>query len=262
MNKCENCGQPFLSKNKKKFCSFKCSIIKNSKDRIARGHYGYCAWCKKPNKQSYHADGSFPMFCSHVCAGEYRKSLRPEANRICKNCGKHFRTNPAYIKRRKSAGLFCNRECFYEFKRKNPSKFIDAEGYMRVGARTREHRLVIEKHLNRKLKKEEHVHHINGNKLDNRVENLEVLSCKEHHFKHERRTKIPKERYDEFKRMYLDKKCMLNDIAKHFGVSKTGTKVVARRLGIYPKRYFKLCHEKLHKSKELTEQTFKRLRGK
>jgi hypothetical protein len=49
-----------------------------------------------------------------------------------------------------------------------------------------EHRLVMENKLNRVLDPEEVVHHLNGNKSDNRVENLEVCSRGDHtrsHFK-------------------------------------------------------------------------------
>jgi hypothetical protein len=55
-------------------------------------------------------------------------------------------------------------------------------GYKEIninGSRILEHRAIYEKHLGRKLLKYENIHHINGNKLDNRLENLELWITKQ-----------------------------------------------------------------------------------
>ncbi len=51
------------------------------------------------------------------------------------------------------------------------------------------HRAIMEDHIGRKLEADEVVHHINGNKMDNRIENLEIMSKSEHARLHYSETK-------------------------------------------------------------------------
>ena len=67
-------------------------------------------------------------------------------------------------------------------KYKNAKGWI-SQGYrfiMHNGKERAEHRVVMEQHIGRPLGSEEVVHHINGDPLDNRIDNLTLISPREH----------------------------------------------------------------------------------
>lgn len=111
--------------------------------------------------------------------------------RNCPVCGKKYKTWNAWLKRK--TGLTCSKFCGMKLRdlsgpkngRWDGGKHLDKKGYVRVtvgqGKRRQEHVLIMEKYLGRKIiLGKENIHHKNGIKNDNRIENLELLSISDH----------------------------------------------------------------------------------
>ena len=137
-------------------------------------------------------------FCSKSCKSKAqpipawavekaRANRKKGAVLVCCCCKKEFYV-PAYrVKLGKAR--YCSRSClakihlaqFSEFKMKPTGLPHHRYKVITVsGVQIREHRYVMEQHLGRKLSRQEHVHHVNGDSLDNRIENLVVLTNSEH----------------------------------------------------------------------------------
>lgn len=125
----------------------------------------------------------------------------------CLVCNKDFVTYPSKVKI--GRGKYCSKECCLKITSITPNKEFmfkkgqvpwnfrgwrycgrhknyrqtyipthpnaDADGYVR------EHRLVMEKHLGRYLLLTEEIHHIDGNGLNNEIDNLKLMKSKSEH---------------------------------------------------------------------------------
>ena len=144
-------------------------------------------------KESYlYSETDLKTFEKH-----YTKPLQ-RTEVVCSNCQKHFFISNCYLKRERKY-RFCNKKCESQFRSyhntvenwKGGTILPNGYKYIEInGKQIEEHRLVMMKHLGRELLTTEHVHHKNGNKLDNRIENLELLTNVEHAKRHAKKSEM------------------------------------------------------------------------
>lgn len=107
----------------------------------------------------------------------------------CGYCGEPAEVvKPAHLPKPK----YCCHFCYGESKRlpfriKNGYKVVYTPGHIRADQRgyVREHLLIMEKKIGRPVEKTESVHHIDGDKLNNSPDNLELFKSHSDHLRHE-----------------------------------------------------------------------------
>jgi hypothetical protein len=159
---------------KKSVCSLSCKRKKQEKQKIQNA----CLYCGKKYKLCK-SRAKHERYCSSTCKEKYSKERKRQ---VCLQCNKVF------YKQYKT--VCCSTKCrSLYFSGKNCTSYVNgkskqATGYIVILTGPKkyefEHRLIMEKKIGRKLKKREVVHHINGIKTDNRIENLLLMDKKDH----------------------------------------------------------------------------------
>lgn len=207
---CEECGntfQPLHKREANRFCSQTC--YHTNLTRVGRPHTKAervefkCLQCEKPfsftvgELRAYRKNwGKDPKYCCRRCGFDGKMLKDEDWQTDCVQCGKRMP-----IQRRPGGTVnrlrkICSPICRSEFKKAEQRRLREGRtyeprparhGYVRLvvqggyGEPSREilqHRHVMEQHLGRRLRSKETVHHINGQKTDNRLENLELFDSR------------------------------------------------------------------------------------
>ena len=152
----------------------------------------------------------------------------------CPHCGANFRPH-------RESSRYCSKVCRWAnnggHNKKYETWWINAKGYVEgrvwmpngTQRRVKKHRLVMENHLGRMLMPDEDVHHINGDKTDNRPENLQLIKHGEHSTHHN--IHDGKQRSGHKMNLTPEQRKARSDRAKAMKIGDIGRAAIAKALG-------------------------------
>lgn len=114
-------------------------------------------------KQNSYLKGRVCLDCGQPCS-DY--AIR------CKTCSNRLKTPPGIKNPNWKGGLHFYQGYAWIYKPNHP--------YRQFNGDIKRSRLVVEEHAGRYLSPHEYVHHKNGNKLDDKIGNLEIMTNGEH----------------------------------------------------------------------------------
>jgi hypothetical protein len=141
----------------------------------------YCVVCSS----KFNTYNKIKKTCCAECLKKIAKPKKTGEFRNCLKCGIEFYSRLSED-RRGYKRKYCSKQCKRIYSDRPIGFFISSDGYWCLSNGKKLHREIYKKHFNIQLKKTDIIHHINENKLDNRIDNLQKVTRAEHnriHFK-------------------------------------------------------------------------------
>lgn len=120
---------------------------------------------------------STAKYCCRRCMG---LGMRKRVKYNCDYCGKEYEVEPCKLNRKYKN--YCSNECKFKAHQKGYGLTTDGYVWIYIGnnKEIKLHRYLMEIKLGRKLKSSEIVHHKDFNKLNNNIDNLEIVNRTKH----------------------------------------------------------------------------------